>query len=57
MKFVSVSEIAKKWDLSERSIRNYCALGKVDGAFLSTTVAGGFVGNVVGLYATSGNNR
>ena len=31
--------------------------GKVDGAFLSTTVAGGFVGNVVGLYATSGNNR
>lgn len=35
MKFVSVSEIAKKWDLSERSIRNYCALGKVDGAFLT----------------------
>ena len=31
--------------------------GKVNGAFLSTTVAGGFVGNVVGLYATSGNNR
>lgn len=35
MKFVSVSEIAKKWDLSERSVRNYCALGKVDGAFLT----------------------
>lgn len=35
MKFVSVSEIAKKWNLSERSVRNYCALGKVQGAFLT----------------------
>ncbi|MGN1099807.1 MAG: Fic family protein [Christensenellales bacterium] len=35
MKFVSVSEIAKIWNLSERSVRNYCALGKVQGAFLT----------------------
>lgn len=35
MKFVSVSEIAKKWNISERSVRNYCALGKVQGAFLT----------------------
>lgn len=36
MKFVSVSEIAKKWNISERSVRNYCALGKVQGAFLTS---------------------
>lgn len=28
-------ETAKKWRISERSVRNYCALGKVDGAFLT----------------------
>ncbi len=35
MKFLSVVQIAKKWNLSERSVRNYCATGKVDGAFLT----------------------
>ncbi len=35
MKYLSVTETAKKWDLSERSVRNYCALGKIDGAFLT----------------------
>ena len=35
MNFLSVSNIAKKWNVSERSVRNYCALGKVDGAFLT----------------------
>lgn len=35
MKFLSVSEMAKKWHISERSVRNYCAQGKVDGAFLT----------------------
>lgn len=35
MKFLSVSEIAKKWNISERSVRNYCALGKIDGVFLT----------------------
>ena len=29
-----VSEAAKKWNISERSVRNYCAEGRVDGAFL-----------------------
>lgn len=35
MKFLSVAEIAKKWNISERSVRNYCALGKIEGAFLT----------------------
>ena len=35
MKYRSVTETAKKWNLSERSVRNYCALGKIDGAFLT----------------------
>ncbi len=35
MQYLSVSEIAKKWNISERSVRNYCALGRVDGAFLT----------------------
>lgn len=35
MKYYSVTEIAKKWNLSERSVRNYCALGRIDGAFLT----------------------
>ena len=35
MKYLSVSEIAKKWNISERSVRNYCALGRISGAFLT----------------------
>ena len=35
MKYLSVTETAKKWNISERSVRNYCALGKIDGAFLT----------------------
>ncbi len=35
MKYFSASETAKRWNLSERSVRNYCALGKIDGAFLT----------------------
>ena len=34
MNFLSVSEIAKLWNLSERSIRNYCAEGRIPGAYL-----------------------
>ncbi len=34
MKYISVSEAAKKWNISERSVRNYCALGRVVGARL-----------------------
>ncbi|MGN0796857.1 MAG: Fic family protein [Christensenellales bacterium] len=35
MKYLSVIQIAKKWNISERSVRNYCAHGKIDGAFLT----------------------
>ncbi len=35
MHYVSVAETAKKWSISERSVRNYCALGRVEGAFLT----------------------
>lgn len=35
MQYLSVTEIAKKWNLSERSVRNYCAHGRVQGAFLT----------------------
>ena len=35
MKYISVSQLAKRWNLSERTIRNYCALGKINGAFLT----------------------
>ena len=34
MRYLSVSDIAKKWNISERSVRNYCAHGRVEGAFL-----------------------
>lgn len=35
MQYLSVAEIAKKWDVSERSVRNYCAHGRVSGAVLT----------------------
>lgn len=35
MRYLSVIEIAKKWNISERSVRNYCAHGRVRGAFLT----------------------
>lgn len=35
MQYRSVNEIAKKWNVSERSVRNYCAQGRVNGAFLT----------------------
>ena len=35
MKYLSVAETAKKWNISERSVRNYCAEGRIDGAFLT----------------------
>lgn len=35
MRYLSVTEIAKKWNISERSVRNYCAHGRVEGAFLT----------------------
>lgn len=35
MKYISVSEFAKKWNLPERTVRNYCATGKIKGVFLT----------------------
>ena len=35
MNYLSVKEIAIIWKTSERSVRNYCAEGRVDGAFLT----------------------
>lgn len=34
MEYISVKEAAKKWNLSDRSVRNYCANGKMPGAIL-----------------------
>lgn len=34
MQYLSAAEAAKKWKISERSIRNYCAKGRVEGAVL-----------------------
>ena len=34
MKYLSVVETAKKWNMPERTVRNYCAEGKIPGAFL-----------------------
>lgn len=35
MKYLLASEIAKKWNVSERSVRNYCAQDRVPGAYLN----------------------
>lgn len=34
MKYISVAEAALKWEISERSVRNYCTEGRVAGARL-----------------------
>ena len=35
MRYLSAAETAKKWNVSERSVRNYCAHGRVEGALLT----------------------
>ena len=35
MNYLSAAEAAKEWGVSERSVRNYCAQGRVEGAFLT----------------------
>ena len=35
MDYISVIEFTKKYGISERTARNYCAGGKIDGAFLT----------------------
>ena len=34
MNYLSVAETAKKWNISERSVRNYCAQERIPGAVL-----------------------
>ncbi len=34
MNYISVAEASKKWNISERSVRNYCSEGRVSGATL-----------------------
>jgi len=35
MNYLSVTETAKRWEMSERTVRNYCAQNKIPGAFLT----------------------
>ena len=35
MKYISVGTFAEKYGISERTVRNYCATGKIEGAFLT----------------------
>lgn len=35
MEYLSASGIAERWGISERSVRNYCAQGRVPGAFMT----------------------
>lgn len=35
MEYLSVSQFAEKYGISERTVRNYCATGKMEGAFLT----------------------
>ena len=35
MKYLTSSEISLKWNISERSVRNYCNKGRVIGAILN----------------------
>ena len=35
MKYLSVAETAKRWGIAERTVRNYCANGKIPDAFLT----------------------
>jgi len=35
MNYISVSKFAKKWNVPERTVRNYCTTGRIKGAFLT----------------------
>lgn len=35
MQYLSAAKIAEKWNISERSVRNYCAHNRVEGAFIT----------------------
>lgn len=38
MKYISVAQASKKWNVSERSVRNYCAEGRISGAVIDSKV-------------------
>lgn len=33
MEYLTAAETAEKWGISERTVRNYCRLGRIEGAF------------------------
>ncbi|WP_426483185.1 Fic family protein [Chryseobacterium sp. R2ACT005] len=35
MKYISVADFSKKWNIPERTVRNYCSQGRIKGAFLT----------------------
>ena len=35
MEYLSVAQFAEKFGISDRTARNYCATGKIEGAFLT----------------------
>lgn len=35
MKYISVAEFSKKWNIPERTVRNYCSNGRINGSFLT----------------------
>ena len=35
MQYLSAAKITEKWNISERSVRNYCAHNRVEGAFIT----------------------
>ena len=35
MNYLAVADMAKKWNMSERTVRNYCAQNKIQGAFIT----------------------
>lgn len=35
MKYISVAEMAKRWNIAERTVRSYCLQGRIPDAFLT----------------------
>ena len=38
MSYISVKEASKKWGITERVVRQYCADGRIPGAFITGNV-------------------
>ena len=50
MEYRSVAQTAAAWGVSERTVRSYCAAGKIPGAFLAAIVICVVFVIVLGLY-------